>query len=213
LLAFVRLYLDKRPDEAIAQLSGFDKTRQDLLLGLLSLATGLTEGDPTKINDQQVGLILNQLSSIAAPLRQKAPLVLSSGTLCKSVREFGVYEPLPPDFEFLHAGFFQIYVEVQNFSSVHHEGNYEIWLLSSADFFDAEGRPVPNTHIDFNVADTAHTTTLTPRREYNRVYSANLPEALGPGRYTLRLQVKDVPTQRTAVKTFNLTVGALGRRL
>ncbi len=208
LIAFMRLYLEKRPGEAVAQLSPYDKTRQDLLLGLLSLATYLTEGDPSKIQPEQAAMILNKLASIAAPLRSKAPLMLSGACLCKTVKDFGQRELLPPDYIFPQGGHVEFYVEVQNFWNVpRSDGNYEVWLTSSADLCDSEGHVVPNTHIDYYKGGPEATQTSSPRRDYHRGYTMELPPSLPPGRYVIRLRVKDVPTERIATQTFALTIG------
>ena len=50
-------------------LNCYDKTRQDLLFGLLSNGGGLTEGDTTKIDPQQAEIIVSQLHSTVSPGR------------------------------------------------------------------------------------------------------------------------------------------------
>ncbi len=217
LLAFMRLYLEKRPAEAVAQLSTFDKTRQDLLLGLLSLATGLTEGETNKIQPEQAVMILNKLASIAAPLKSTAPLMLSGACLCNIVKDFGQRQALPADHVYPQGAHVEFYVEVQNFSNVRRRnGTYEVWevwLTSSADLCDSEGNLIPNTHIDYYKGGPEATQTSSPRRDYHRGYTLELPPSLPPGRYMIRLRVKDVPTERIATQTFTLTIGAPGRRL
>ena len=214
LLAFMRLYLDKRPAEAIAQLNAYDKMRQDLLLGLLSLAASVTEGDPSKIEPAQVGVILNQLKGIASPLVPKAPFTLTSACPCVVVREFGDYDKLPPDYAFQPEGHMEIYVEMQNFSTVRRNGGYEIWLSSQADIYDDANRLVPNSHVAFDRAaepDKSH--TWTPLRDAHRRYTLRLPKDLPPGRYTLRLQVEDLPSHRIAKYDVPFNVIPANRRM
>ena len=208
ILAFVRLYLDKRPAEAVAQLSAYDKTRQDLLLGLLSLAVGVTEGDPTKIEPQQVGVILSQLKGIATPLVPKAPFTLTSGCTCNVVRDFGDYDKLLPDYTYSPGGHMEIYVELLNFSTVRRNGGYEIWLSSQADIYDDANRLIPNFHLVFDRLVPEIARTWTPLRDFHRNYSLKLPNDLPPGKYTLRLQVEDKPSHRTAKYDFPFTVTA-----
>lgn len=212
LLAFMRYYLAKQPDEAIAQLRGYEKTRQDLLLALLSMATTLTEGDTSKLEPKQVAVILNQLRGIAAPLLPKAPLQFGAVELALTVKGYGQYARMPPDHLWSPDDFVQMYVEVQNFSFDFNNGHHEICLSGMADILDADNRPVPNTHFEFagNRVPNYFTSAV---REFHRVYSFYLPKSLQPGKYTLRLQVKDEPTQRIAVHDFNLVIGAPGRRL
>jgi hypothetical protein len=213
LLAFMRLYLNNHPAEAIAQLGAYDKTRQDLLLGLLSLAAGLTEGDPSKIDSQQVGVILNSLRGIAAPLLPKAPFTLNSACFCDVIRDYGQYDKLSPDRPFLPGGHMEIYVEILNFSTLHRNGHYEIWLSPSADLYNAADQLVPNAHVEFHRGEPEITQTWTPLRDFHRRYTLNLPESLPPGKYTLRLQVIDVHTKRTAVQNLAFTVVAPNRHL
>jgi hypothetical protein len=212
LLAFMRLYLDKRPAEAVAQLNGYDDKRRDLLLSLLSMATGLTEGDPGKLEPKQIAVILNQLRTIAAPLLSQAPLQLGPAVIAKTIQDMGRYTVMPPDHLYSADEFVQIYVEVQNFSNVFNNGKHEIHLAGYVDFLDAENRLVPNSHIEFT--ENKYPVQMSyVVREFHRVYSFYTPKSLQPGKYTLRLQVKDVPTQRVATHEFNMIIGAPTRRL
>ena len=214
LLAFVRLYLEKRPDEAIAQLNAYDKTRQDLLLGLLSLAASVTEGDPTKIEPQQVGVILNQLKGIATPLIPQAPFTLTTACLCVVIREFGDYDKLPPDYAFQPEGHMEIYLEMLNFSTVRRNGRCEIWLSGQADIYDEANRLVPNSHVAFErTPEQEIIPRWTPLRDAHRRYTLKLPKDLAPGRYTLHLQVEDKPSHRIARYDLPFTVIPPNRRL
>jgi hypothetical protein len=213
LLAFMRLYLEKRPAEAIAQLNAYDKTRQDLLLGLLSLAASVTEGDPTKIEPQQIGVILNQLKGIASPLIPKAPFTLTWACPCVVVREFGDYDKLPPDYAFKPGAHMEIYVEMQNFSTVRRNGGFEVWPSGQADIYDDANRLVPNFHVAFDRPEQPDVIpTWTPLRDAHRRYTLTLPKDLPPGKYTLRLQVEDRPSHRTAKYDMSFTVIAANRQ-
>ncbi len=204
LLAFLRLYLDKHPTEAVAQLNCYDKTRQDLLLGLLSLAVGLTEGDTTKIDPQQAEVIVSQLHSIASPFLPRAPLILNTACLAHTVRDFGQYEPDPPDKVYVPGSHVQIYVEMRNFSNVRNGTFNEIRLAACVDFYDAENHLIPNARVEFP-GNEIPVAGRRDRREFSRDYSFGLP-SLPPGTYKMRLQVVDVPTQRRAEKELTIRV-------
>ena len=103
LLAFMRLYLAKKPDEAVAQLNGYDKMRQDLLLGLLSAAVVVNEDGTKSLDPEDITNIVNLLKGMALPLLPKASLIMSKACLCSTVRDFGDYEPNPPRYQYLPA--------------------------------------------------------------------------------------------------------------
>ncbi len=212
LLAFMRLYLAKKPEEAVAQFSGYDKMRQELLLGLLSAAVVVNEDGTKSLNPEDVTNIVNLLKGMALPLFPKASLIISKACLCSTVRDYGVYEPIPARYLYLPEGHMQIYIELQNYSKVLNKNGADIVLSSRVDFFTEEGNSIPNTHID--IRDPRWPTSSTGMTlDTHRAISFYLPQALPPGKYKMKLQVEDVPTHRTAEHTFDITIGDPRRRM
>jgi hypothetical protein len=211
LLAFVRLYLANRPEEALAQLSGYDKDRRNLLLSLLSAAVAVNEDGTKRLDPLQAAAIANQLKSMALPLFPKAALIMSKACLCKAIKDYGDYVLMPKGYVYIPQGHVQIYIELQNYSKITKENGDEIWLSSRVDFFFPDGQPVPNSHIEFP-QDKFPTSTTATSRDTHRAYTFYLPQTLPPGRYTMKLQVQDMPTHRTVEHSFEIIIGDPRRR-
>lgn len=207
ILAAFRCYLDRRPADAIALLSGYDKTNQDWLLCLLPLAARMTEGSLDRVNAKEAAVLLDQLNGLAEPLRARAPLFIDRICFCKTIESFGNYEPLPKDHSFRAGELVHVYVELRNFTNVKIErGSNDVLFVPNLDskieisnfggelmFTDAVRRGPPER-------------TSSPRHDYFDGYQFSLPPKLKPGSYTLRIVVTDVPTQRTNSKTLDFHV-------
>src|SRR5262245_23549312 len=122
LVGALRCFLEKRPEEAVALLQCYDKPNQEILLGLLPLARRLTEGSLNRTSRQEVSAMVDQLQSVAVPLRTRAELVIDKMCFCEQVKGFGVYKALPEDHAFQAATadrpgeLVQVYVELRNFA-------------------------------------------------------------------------------------------------
>lgn len=198
LLLALRKYLEGKPAEAVGQLSVYDQTRQDLLLGLLSLQAGIIETSPKKIDEHQAANILNQLVSLEARVEPLAPLTVTKLHFVKDkgrfrFLDFGKFNPLPANCEFCPGDFVWIYVELQNYATIRQNQDYVVHLVNSVTIKDAEG------HVAFfkNIPEESDH-SLSMRRDYFKVCRFMVPVNFAPGAYTLHLTVKDVATQRKA---------------
>ena len=202
LLEFMRYYLAKRPDEALAQLSGYDETRQRLLLGLLSAAVAIDKDGTKNLDPQESAVIASQLKGVVLDLLSpKASLVMTKACLCTLIRDYGDFDPISSGYRYVPEGHVEIYIELQNFTKNNKGSGNEIWLSSRVDFFYADGQPVPNSHIEFP-QDRFPTSTNAMSRDVHRAYTFNLPQSLAPGRYTMKLQVQDMPSHKTVERSF-----------
>src|SRR5205807_2475854 len=112
LVAAVRAYLDNRPDLAVEHLRGLDPPNQELLLRLLpavALARTANLKDPvaTRVLAEQVG-------SAADAVARAAPLRVGKACFVWQVKQFGVFDPLPPGHQYLPGGMAVLYAEVEN---------------------------------------------------------------------------------------------------
>src|SRR5947207_883028 len=123
LVTALRCYLNKHPADAIEALKRYDKPNQDVLIGLVPLAAGLTERNVTDATPQDLAHLLDRINNAVTPLRPRAALDIEKICFCREIKTFGVYDPWPEDHAF-QAGvedrpgeLVQVYVELRNFTS------------------------------------------------------------------------------------------------
>jgi hypothetical protein len=181
LLRALRCYLNQKPEDAVAMLAPCDHGNQELLLCLMPLLVQLAEGG--KPSPQQTAVTLEELNSLMAPLRTRAPLVIDRMCFCQHIDSFGVYKPLPEGHECRSGEMVHVYVEVRD-----DHGN-KVWgekkLL----------RDGPDQ-------------SQTLRQDYFDHYRICLPE-LKPGYYTLVIRVKDLATNRVARRSLDFRMDML----
>jgi hypothetical protein len=195
LMGALRCFLDKRPEEALDRLKGYDKINQELLLGLLPLAARLAEGSLRQANPQDVAAVVDQLNSVLGPLRSRAPLTIKEMRFCRWIGGFGMYEPLPVEHRFRKGERVQIYVELQNFTSRERrepsgDVRHVIQLVSSAEILDETRKKAWPHEILFQRQGSDADESRTPRHDYFDNYGFWVPD-LPPGLYTLVIQVED----------------------
>lgn len=190
-LAALRCLLQKRPEEALARLELYDKSNQELLLCLLPLIVRLSEGNLERASPQDVAVVVEELNSLAVPMRSRAALSVEAMCFCKRIETFGVYEPLPSDYRFRPRDMVQIYVELKNFTSRKRkneagETRHVIDLASSVEVRDYAGKRVYATAFERPRPDESR----TPRQDYFDSYRFCVPD-IAPGAYTLWIEVED----------------------
>src|SRR5262245_58118278 len=97
LVAALRCFLEKRPDEAPEHLKDYDKANQEMLKALLPLAVRLTEGSLDGAQPQEMAALADQLHGLSLPLRRRATLRIAKMCFCREIQRFGRYEPLSSD--------------------------------------------------------------------------------------------------------------------
>jgi hypothetical protein len=194
LVAALRCCLDKRPADAVSRLTGYEKTNQELLLCVFSLAARLSEG---RLEPQDIAVVLEELNSVMVPLRSQAALTIDKLCFCKRIFTFGIYDPCPPDQRFRPGQVAYIYAEVRNCSSRKIERApgktvYDIELSSTAVIEDYAGNRVWPEEIVFKREKPDE--SRTPRQDYFDNYHFVVPD-LPPGAYKLWVQIEDVGTR------------------
>ena len=210
LVLAVRAYLNNRPDEAVEHLKAYDKSNQDLLLGLLPLVVRLTEGGLGSAEPQELAVLVEQLQGATAALRCRAALRTENVCFCRWVRGFGKVEPLPADRAFRPRELAQLYVEFRNFTrdpvgepaaagaGIRNRG-YAVRLASRLEIRDAANGLV--WRKEFDTADLSQ----TPPADYFINYCFPVPD-IPPGAYTLWLHVLDKPTNRATKRAIDFRI-------
>jgi hypothetical protein len=204
LLAAWRCYLDKRPADALAHLKCYDQVRQDLFLGLISLAAGVTEGDPKRVLPREADVYKDQLNGMSDHLSSKASLRISKLCLCKTIQGYGQYTLMPLNHVYRPDDWVQIYTELQNFTTEAHGEEYTIRPACVYEIIDAQGQVV--LHQDVLPVD-CQTNSQTPLRDFHKVLSFYLPLKIPPGQYKFRVHLEDLPTGRRVDGEFEFQVG------
>jgi hypothetical protein len=194
LVAALRCCLDKRPADAVSRLAGCEKTNQELLLCVFSLAARLSEG---RLEPQDIAVVLEELNSAMVPLRSQAALTIDKLCFCKRIFTFGIYDPCPPDQRFRPGQVVYIYAEIRNFSSRKVERApgktfHDVELSSTADIEDYAGNRVWPEEIVFKREKPDE--SRTPRQDYFDNYHFVVPD-LPPGAYKLWVQIEDAGTR------------------
>jgi hypothetical protein len=206
LVMAVRCLLDKRPAEAVKWLERCDslgKSSQELLLTLLSLAARISEGDLNKMDAHEASTAVTQLDRAANQLRQRAEFIIEKMYFCDEILGFGRFRPLPDDHVFKPRELVQVYVEFRNFASRERRQLHGIELASALEIRELDG------HLAFSISpgDDMHPyLSQSPRHDFFINYSFYIPPGLPSNRYTLRIQVTDRPTGRTASSSVGFRV-------
>lgn len=202
LLAALRCALEKHPKEAQDLLAKYDKADRQLLLALVKLTAGVSEGDLEQMPAAELAAALDQLHALSASLKKHAPLALENLGLCRRIEGFGRFDPVPAGHAYqagsagLPGERVQVYVEVRNFLSRQHQGQYQTILDSTLEVHDAQRRPVATMKLG-DCLDRTH----TPRQDYFLNFQFQVPAALKPGLYTLWVTVRDVTDGKTESST------------
>ncbi|MFO0926463.1 MAG: hypothetical protein U0736_05410 [Gemmataceae bacterium] len=204
LLAALRCAMEKHPEEAKQLLTRYEKSDRQLLLALVKLTAGVSEGELEKLPPAEVAATLEHLHALSASLKKRAPLTLENMLLCRRIEGFGRYETLPPEYEFQAAaeGYagerVQVYVEVRNFAARPHAEQFVTVLDSELEVCDAQRKKVAVMKLG-ECQDVSRTT----RHDYFLNFQFHVPPQLAPGLYTLWVTVKDTtlgPTPKDGVE-------------
>jgi hypothetical protein len=192
-VAALRCYREGRNDEARKHLQSFDPSTRPLLDRLLLLAVRVSNLNLDNVPPRQLSAFLQEFDALSQFIRPRAGLEITKVRLCRRIRRFGDYDPLPIDHPF-QAGagdrpgdFVQVYVELRNFTCCKHGPFYETALASSVTIRDA------NQRIIRPVGRKAQVDRLLSHR-LDCFLNCHfcVPPDLPPGEYQLAIEVKDV---------------------
>lgn len=214
LVEALRRILDRQPAAALALLQRYDSPSREVLLALLQLAVPLGEGGLEQATPQETAALLEQLHSVLAALRARAPLLLDKLCFCRrEVRNFGKFDALPQGHTFQTGSegrpgeLVEVYVEVRNFACRLRNNAYETALAGSVEIHDFRGEVV--WRKDFPAWPDR---SQTPRQDYFLTFGFHVPPRLPPdATYTLWVQVKDVGAEgapRVARRSLDFRVRA-----
>jgi hypothetical protein len=202
LVAAFRALLEKKPTEAMKLLEQHDQPNPELLQSLLVLTAHAGQGPLDRISPEELAALQEELQRVMRNLRSRAPLVLEKLSFCRTIEDFGVYEPLPREHS-LQAGTDDqpgervlVYGEVRNFGVQQHGSLYETALASTLEIRDFQNQVVSRMDIP-----TSLNRSRSPRQDYYLRIRFHIPPHLPPGRYTLWVQIRDLSQGRDHART------------
>jgi hypothetical protein len=207
LLAAIRAYLDNRPDQAVEHLRGLDPANQDLVLRLIPAVVHAQRARPRDAADMTV--LAAEVGAAADAAARVAPLRIGKACFVESVKQFGVYTPMPPGYAYLPGGAAVLYVEVPNAPShpTPHPGGgdgYVTRLDCELRLHDGAGKLLarfdPANAPDMAVKEY----TRSPIRDLFLRFQFQVPNA--PGAYAAEFVVRDPATGRAARKVVEVRV-------
>jgi hypothetical protein len=201
LVGAMRCYLNRRPDQALAMMKGLDPLNQEMLLRMLPLAVRMAEAPLGQTDPQQLAADVEQLQSLLMSLRPRAALVVDKLCFCRQVKKFGVYEALDERPTFHPGELVEVYAEVRNVSCERHlskTGEYLTHMASKVEIRAVDGSF--DRTAKFDKTDPCH----TPQYDYYQQYRFSVPSQ--PGKYMLRLEVTDQPTERKVERTLEFQI-------
>ena len=202
LVAALRAYLENRPDLAAEYLRSFDPANRDLLAKLLPAAVAARGGAPDA----------EALDAVALAAAKAGPIKLRKACFVSSVKQFGVYDPLPDGYAFLPGGAEgQLYLELANVVSEptdHPRGGpgFVVRADCTLQVTDERGQTLSRfdpTNSPKGAMDLAES-TRSPCRDFFLSLKFPLPHA--PGNYTLTLDVREASTGRSVRHTAGFRV-------
>jgi hypothetical protein len=212
LVAAAQAVLDRQAEKdvrAILEKGGLSAADAAAVYRIMARAAGgIGEGGQERLQPGDVAVRLDRLDRLAEVLRPWMPLALDRLCFCKAeVDRFGLFEALPaavggPAFQAGADGRpgerVVVYVEVRNVRSGWRDGDGDCQavLASSLEIRDSQGlfvdlkdehrRQLTRMHFKGHPDRSS-----SPRRDYFIAYQFHVPPGLPPGRYTLRVEVRD----------------------
>jgi hypothetical protein len=204
LLAAIRCYINKSPEQAARCLDKVDDADRELLAALLPLAIRLGDGSMKATDPQDVAAIMADVQGLLMRLRERAALEVPKVCFCRpkaAPAQFGMYDLLEENHRFRPGEAVGLYVEVRNFTCLPHGDDFQTHVQMAIEVHNDRGETVcrfdPPSRTD---------PSLSPRQDYCNVGLVRLPPNIPAGAYTLCLKVTDVPTGRTARRALDFRV-------
>jgi hypothetical protein len=198
LLVAMRDYLQKppRPDHALDALSHYEKPNQEMLLVVLPFAARLTGENVGAMRPDEAAILADKLQDIEDRLRQRAALHIEKMLFARKIDDFGVYVAREPvnGIHTFEGGFGDqvgeevlVYLELRNVSSRQRGDLYETRLVGTVELIDWDNQSAykrdftPPPHLG-----------RSARRDFFVKCSFSVPRKVPPGRYTMRVEIRDV---------------------
>ncbi len=215
LVAVLKAHLEGRADGALPLLSGFDKPNQDLLMQLMPALVKASKVNPVSADPKELAAIAGPFAAAANLLNKRAPLTIDKAVFCRSVTNFGRYDPLAQNAVLRPGTTNIIYFEIGNVTSEPTNQNgvdgYLTKLLCTWQIRDGNDRPLiligkskESKDERLQQIDPKMDFSLSPLRDYYLQLVFNAP--LTPGNYSVHFKVRDSNTGRDVSRSLPFRV-------
>jgi len=181
------------PDEA----SGPPVVAQALLTAPANPILGLMVASPVSATASAAELPVEA----GEPTRESTLLELSQLTFCENVYGYGAYEPYD-EARFSPAEQVLLYVEVENYHSESTKDGTVTKLAATYQLLDERGERVDGGEFP-DVEDSCR----SRRRDFHIQYGLVLPDKIAPGKYQLRLAMRDLQSDQVGQAIIGFEIG------
>lgn len=182
-----------RPEEAIASIEGMPGPEQEFWQELmLALAHFRSDDQPNR--EERLTITASQLRSAIGHISMEAALRFRRLEVCSRINSFGRIETFPSN-EFDPGQPLLLYVELENVGTeLTSRGTQRTNFDAQIQFLHHDS----DDPIETIELAEIHDETTSARTDYFQSFELNIPSHLAPGRYKIRLQLRDVVRRKQA---------------
>lgn len=206
LIDMLRAYSQGQPEEATKLLAQFEPTEREMLRAVLPVIAKVNarrKTDPREL--EELARRLQSMLTDPPPATLSVPKV----TLCRRVRRFADFDPLPSDYRLRPGEMIEVYFEVRNFTTTCPGPGqpHTVRLAYTLEVVDASGTlrwSGPLEPIDDH--------SLSPRHDFFQSIIFKVPD-LPTGEYRMIVQVTDCQSGQNTRQSvaLNVQAGSRGR--
>lgn len=212
IVAILRSYVEGRPEEAMPWIQLLEKPNRELVLQLIPALVKASKLNPAQADPKELAVVAEQFLAVANLLNKRAPLAIEKAIFCRSVSDFGHYDPLPDNAVHKPGTMVTIYFQLGNVNSEPTvQSGVEGYLtrhICSCQIRDGNGRvldieskdKVPRSEL---IETKAEFSQSLPRDHFLRLWFTAPNQA---GKYTVHFKVKDATTGREVVQVMSFRV-------
>jgi hypothetical protein len=212
LVGILRAYVEGHPEAAMPLIQKLGKPNQELVLQLVPALVRASQLNPAQAEPKELAMVAEQLSGAASMLSKRAPMTIEKAVFCRSVTNFGRYEPFPENPVLKPGTLNTIYFEFGNVPSEPANRNglegYLTKLSCSYRVCDSGGAALEiktrHGEVKLEPIETKLDFTQSPLRDYFLQLNFTAPSK--PGAYTVFFKVKDLDNGREVVRTLPFRV-------
>lgn len=174
-----------RQEAALEPVDGLSNGEQEYWSKQLFALSAMLDHETQPDDKRRAAAACLHLTDAASELGELCPLAVRNLTFCSQIHGYGAYEPLPGT-TFESGERLTIYAEIDNCRSVSTPQGFHTSLVTSYQILDASGN-----RLEGNEFPTIDDHCLRRRRDFYSQYGITLPKQLEPGKYQLKLSIKD----------------------
>lgn len=189
-----------RQEAALEPVDGLSNGERDYWSKQLFALSTMLDHETLPDDKRRAAAACLHLTEATSELGELCPLAVRNLTFCSQVHGYGAYEPLPGT-TFQAGERLTLYVEVDNSTSVSTPQGFHTSIVTNYEILDATGN-----RLEGNEFPTIDDYCLRRRRDFYSQYGISLPKRLEPGKYQLKLSIKDQHTGKLGNATIEFDI-------